>query len=115
MSLAELHARSNTCAHRYKKNQKSIYFTKTSRTKLEPGDLGKHVLCGDYGMAPLEHFEVMSNEIFLPLTTQAALTQGWPDTLAKEVMGSFNQTLANITVTIGEKEGTTSLPLPPSV
>ena len=91
-----------------------MYFAKTVRAKLEQEDLGKHIICGDYGMAPLEHFEIVSNEAYMPLITQAALTQGWPDTLAKDVMGSFNQTLANITVTIGEKMGTTSLPLPPA-
>ena len=101
--------------HRYKKNQKSMFFTKTVRQKLEtPEDLTKYVLCGDYGMSPLEHFAVMANEAYLPLMTQAALTQGWPDTLAKEVMGLFTTTLSNITVTIGEKQGTTSLPLPPA-
>ena len=92
-----------------------MWFVKTSRCKLESvDDMSANVLCGDFGMSPLEHFDVMANAVYLPLVTQAALTQGWPETLAKEVMGYFNLTIANITTTIGEKNGTTSLPLPPS-
>ena len=98
-----------------KKNVKSVWFMKTAAKKLELADLKTDVLVGDYAdIAPLEHFNKMAQHVYLPLIEHSAHHQHWPEVLSKELMAMFQKMVEQVVRTIGEKDGTTQLPLPPA-
>jgi dynein heavy chain len=64
-------------------------------------------------LQPLEHFSMMAENVYLPLIEHSASANHWPDVLSKELMVLFQKMVGKIALTIGEKNGTTHLPLPP--
>ena len=97
----------------------AMYFVKTHEEPVAMDTVSSHVMVGDFfaqdlrGQGnPLQYFDAMSHDVFLPLVSSASIVGAWPDTLTKEVMGQLHKMLANIHRTIGESHGTTQLPLP---
>ena len=80
------------------------------KTKEAPVDMActNDVICGDFfakdlrGQGnPLEYFDALSHDVFLPLVSSSSIVGSWPDTLTKEVMGQLHKMLANMHRTIG--------------
>ena len=63
--------------------------------------------------SPLEHLNLVAEEIYVPMLMKTAATKRWPQALTSEVMANFHRLINDIYVTIGEVQGTTKLPLPP--
>ena len=84
-----------------------MYFVKTHEEPVAMDTVSSHVMVGDFfaqelrGQGnPLQYFDAMSHDVFLPLVSSASIVGAWPDTLTKEVMGQLHKMLANIHRTI---------------
>ena len=89
--------------------KKSVYFLKTQQVKLDNESIKKlvrisdfwdmleanleiylidahlQVIHGEIGENPLESLAAVAQDVFVPMLTQPANQQGWPDVVAKEV------------------------------
>ena len=91
----------------------AIFFLTPMKGKVEIKTIADQLIYGDYSANPLSHFDAMSNDVLLPLVTQNCISGAWPEMMSKEIQQNMQKMLDNMTITIGESEGTTKLPLPP--
>eukprot|EP01052_Picozoa_sp_SAG31_P036878 SAG31_NODE_4666_length_3053_cov_1.294177_1_plen_415_part_01 len=61
----------------------------------------------------MQNFEALSNDVLQPLVTKNCIAGSWPEMISKEIQQNMQKMLDNMTITIGESQGTTMLPLPP--
>ena len=88
---------------------KSILETKRNMNRESPAfDL----LFGELAQEPLEHLEKLVQEIYMPLICNPANQSGIGEVQAKEIQEMLHTFLASISITLGQTQGKTCLPLP---
>ena len=97
-----------------RKNRRVVYFAKLERAPLTAGNIEALVVPGDLGPDTLGQLYRTCQEVYLPLMSNAENQQGWPDVVTRELLDGFQRAVAGIYVTIGQVQGKTLLPLPPT-
>jgi dynein heavy chain len=62
---------------------------------------------------PVQELEKIVQEIYLPLLTNTKNQEGWGDVASKEIITKLHNFLSSCSITVGNTEGKTFLPLPP--
>ena len=92
--------------------KKTCYFLKVKQVPLTNENIATEVATGDFGQQPLEHFNAVSQEVFLQILSNPLNQHGWPEVVTKEVTENLHKFIANMYMTIGQTKGKTLLPLP---
>ena len=92
--------------------KKTCYFLKVNQVPLTNENIATEVATGDFGQQPLEHFNAVSQEVFLQILSNPLNQHGWPGVVTKEVTENLHKFIANMYMTIGQTKGKTLLPLP---
>ena len=71
------------------------------------------MLCLEANSNALEHLNTVALDVFFPILTNLKNQEGWPEVIAKDVVHNYHRFVANMTVTIGQINGRTLLPMPP--
>ena len=84
------------------------------RAPLTAANIEALVVPGDLGPDTLGQLYRTCQEVYLPLMSNAENQHGWPDVVTRELLDGFQRAVAGIYVTIGQVQGKTLLPLPPT-
>ena len=60
-----------------------------------------------------EHLELIANEVFLPVLSNANNQLKWGEVATREIMDCFYTFLSSTTILCGQVKGETRLPMPP--
>lgn len=99
---------------------KVLYFIKSGpgskRLETNPAagseDIIQDLTFCELSQEPLQHLEMLIREIYLPLIGNPANQSGIGEVQAKEIQEMLHGFLANVSITLGQTEGRTCLPLP---
>lgn len=81
---------------------------------IDINNIGQEVVFMEINKAILENLYMICNEVYSPVLSNPLNMVGWSDLVSKDLMDKFNVFLAHTYVTIGQINGRTLLPLPPS-
>ena len=91
---------------------KGVYFLKPKAGTIS--DKSVHtVLYGEMMQDPLKNLETVLQEVYVPLLANPRNHSGWGEVVSKEVMDKLYGLLADVTITLGQTTGQTTLPMPP--
>ena len=90
-----------------------LAFVKLAPVRLSVEGLGDTVLVTELGAEPLETLERLLADVYLPLLSNPANTEGWSDVVSHEVVDALHGFLAHVNIANGAARGETCLPLPP--
>ncbi len=82
--------------------------------ELTDHNIQKEVCVIEIKKGVLENLSVICKDVFLPIISNPLNQAGWPDLVSKDLIDKFNHFLAQVYVTLGQINGRTLLPLPPS-
>lgn len=91
---------------------KGVYFLKPKSGVITEKTLNT-VLYGEMMADPLKNLETVLQEVYVPLLANPRNHSGWGEVVSKEVMDKLYGLLANVTITLGQTTGHTTLPMPP--
>ena len=91
---------------------KPLYFIKVKDGRVNTESIDQELLVSDVTSAPLEHLELIMREVYLPLLSNANNQEGWGEVSSKEIMDRLHSFLAQVSITVGQTQGQTCLPLP---
>mmetsp|Transcript_17270 Transcript_17270/g.33650 ORF Transcript_17270/g.33650 Transcript_17270/m.33650 type:complete len:4514 (+) Transcript_17270:154-13695(+) len=96
---------------------KGVYFLKppSITAALTLADLDESLICNEIngGEQLLDNLSLVAGEVYFPLLSNPANRAGWSGPTSKEIMLSFSTFLSQLTMTVGQLHGTTTLPHPP--
>ena len=90
-----------------------LAFIKLRAAKLAEHRPGDGVLVTELGAEPLETLERLLADVYLPLLSNPANTEGWSDVVSHDVVDTLHAFLARVSIANGAARGETCLPLPP--
>lgn len=95
------------------KGARVLAFIKLRAAKLAEHRPGDGVLLTELGAEPLETLERLLADVYLPLLSNPANTEGWSDVVSHDVVDTLHAFLARVSIANGAARGETCLPLPP--
>ncbi len=95
------------------KSGKAMYFLKNAAAELtESSRLDNDVISGELSAEPLAHLEKVIQHVYMPLLNNPAGQDSLGDGASKEIMDKLHSFLASVSITLGQTNGETCLPLP---
>ena len=94
------------------KAAKGMYFLKSRPAKITEDNIDATVACREIEKNILKHLECVLENVYVPLLANPKNHVGWGEVVSKEVMDKVYGLLASITITVGQINGQTTLPLP---
>ncbi|GBG27447.1 Dynein heavy chain 17, axonemal [Hondaea fermentalgiana] len=94
---------------------KILYFLKQGAHELsETCDMDAEVSMGELSSEPLAHMEKAIQCVYMPLLAGATGAQegSWGDVTSKDIVDKLHGFLATVSITLGQTQGETCLPLP---
>lgn len=94
---------------------KFLYFLKQSAQELtEDCSMDAEVLMGELNNEPLAHMEKAIQSVYMPLLAGSSGAQegSWGDVTSKDIVDKLHGFLATVSITLGQTNGETCLPLP---
>ena len=92
---------------------KMLYFLKPQGAKIKQENMATELRCGELSNETLLNLEKVLQEVYVPVLTNPANQDGWGEVMAKNVTDGIHTFLANVSITLANTKGETSLPMPP--
>ena len=92
---------------------KMLYFLKPQGSKINRENVATELRCGEMSNETLLNLEKVLQEVYVPVLTNPANQDGWGEVMAKNVTDGIHTFLANVSITLANTKGETSLPMPP--
>jgi dynein heavy chain len=93
---------------------KAVLFSKLNEdVGLSMDNIKDELVVNELTHDPVEHLDKIASEVYLPILSNPANQVGWGEVVAKEIADLFQNFMASVSITVGQTEGKTVLPLPP--
>ena len=90
---------------------KPVYFLKLRDGRVSAEHMERQLIVSDV-TSPLGHLETIVRDVYLPLLSNPNNQDGWGEVSSKEIMDRLHSFLAQVSITVGQTQGQTCLPLP---
>jgi len=86
------------------KTTQFLYITKADTRAVSEETYSTSIITGDLTTSPLDHMARTTMEVYLPLLTNPVSQDQWSEMVAKDIMETFDEFVANVQVSTSGRE-----------